>query len=112
MEKFQEICLHFKAFQWFLLATALEEAGVTSLLPIAVTFLQGELNLSRTQVGIVFLTALFCALLGTYMGAKIIERLDPKTSWTMSLLAFGVVATVGSFALTDDRPYLAFVSGF
>jgi UMF1 family MFS transporter len=108
----KKIHRHYKAFQWFLLATALAEAGVTSLLPIAVTFLQGELNLSGTQVGIVFLIALISALPGTYVGAKITERLDPNTSWKLSLLAFGVVTTGGSFALTDDRTYLAFVWGF
>ena len=108
---FKKIRRHFKTFQLFLLATALAEAGVTSLLPVAVTFLQGELNLSGTQVGIVFLIALFCALPGTYMGAKITEHRDPKTSWIMNLLAFGVVTAGGSFALTDDRPYFAFLWG-
>ena len=63
-------------------------------------------------MGIVFLIAIFNALLGMYVGAKIIEHLDPKNSWTMNFLGFGVVATGGSVAGTDDRPYLAFVSGF
>ena len=56
--------------------------------------------------GYCFLIALFCALLGTYVGAKIIERLDPKTSWTKTSLqvAFSLVATgVHLLSLTTDH---------
>lgn len=107
----KKIHRHYKSFQWFLIASALAEAGVSSLLPIAVTFLQGELNFSGTQVGIVFLISLLCSLPGTYGAAKVTEYLNPNSSLKLGLLVFAVVTAGGSFALTADRPYLGYVWG-
>jgi UMF1 family MFS transporter len=100
-----------KGLKWFLLATAFAEAGATSLLPIAVTFLQSELHLDALQIGTVFLLSLFASLPGTFLGAKVTALTDPNRSLKLNLATFGIVTAVGAFVLVEERTYLAYVWG-
>lgn len=98
-----------KGVWWFMLATLVAEAGVTSLVPVSITFLSSELKLDGLEIGIVFAIALIASLPGTFLGAWITAKHNPRNSWTLNLSAWCVVTVVGSFVLTADRAYLAYV---
>jgi len=96
--------------RWFLLATVFAEAGANAFTVVAVVFLDGQLSMSGTEIGIVFLTTLIASVPGSKLGSIVTKKTNPNTSLKIDLTLFSIVTFGGSFALSGpDRAYLAYV---
>ena len=100
-----------KGLKWFMLTNAVAEAGVSALLPVGVTFLTEEVKFGALEIGITFAISLLTSLPGSFIGAKITSRTDPRISWMYCLLYFVIVTLGGTFALVEERSYLGYVWG-
>ena len=98
--------------RWFLLATVFAEAGANAFTVLAVVFLDDQLGMSGTQIGVVFLTTLVASVPGAKLGSFITAKTNPNTSLKINLVLFSVVTFAGAFALSGpERAYLAYVFG-
>lgn len=96
---------------WFHISVMLGESGILAILPIAVTFTTKVLKMDSSEVGFVFIVALFSTVPGTPLQQLICQRTDPKISWVLNFFFTAIVSVVGTFALTEDRKFLAYVWG-
>ena len=102
----KDINRHYKkGLRWFLLSVIFGEAAANAFTIVSVVFLDEQLGLSGTEVGIFF----FLALLGMIPGGKLSEfvtsRSNPKISWCLSMMALFIVSTVGSLTLSKDNAF-------
>ena len=110
----KEINRHYKkGLRWFLLSVVFGEAAANAFTIVSVVFLDEQLGLTGSQVGIFF----FLALLGMIPGGKLSEfvtaRTNPKRSWCLSMLVLFVLSTVGSLTLSKDNAFpFSYVWGF
>mmetsp|Transcript_32631 Transcript_32631/g.50662 ORF Transcript_32631/g.50662 Transcript_32631/m.50662 type:complete len:225 (-) Transcript_32631:35-709(-) len=70
-----------------------------------------EVKFDAIQVGIVFATALITSLFGSFIGAVVTSKTNPRVSWIWCLVYFVVVTLGGAFALAEERAYLGYVWG-
>ena len=110
----KEINQHYKTgLRWFLLSVIFGEAAANAFTIVSVVFLDEQLGLSGTEVGIFF----FLALLGMIPGGKLAEfvtsKTNPKISWCLSMIVLFVVTTVGALGLKRDNAFpFSYVWGF
>lgn len=99
--------------RWFLLASVLAEAGANAFSVLAVVFLNEQLAMSGTEIGIVFLTTLVASVPGAKLGSYYVtSKTNPNTSLKINLLVFSVVTVAAAFTLSGpDVAYLAYVYG-
>lgn len=97
---------------WYFMAVVFAEAGANAFTVVAVTFMVGQLNMTGSQVGIVFLITLVSTLPGSKLGEVVAKRYDPITSWKVNLVLFSAITVVGSFVLTGpDRQTICYAFG-
>ena len=102
----KEINKHYKiGLRWFLLSVIFGEAAANAFTIVSVVFLDEQLGLSGSEVGIFF----FLALLGMIPGGKLAEfvtsKTNPKISWCLSMLVLLLVSTLGSLTLSKDNAF-------
>lgn len=97
--------------RWFLLCVTFAEAGTTSLMPIAVTFLSEELGYSGSEIGISFFIAVTSITIGVTFTPGLVRRTDPNIALQVSLAVMCVVTVGGFFLMTKERRNLGFVWG-
>lgn len=86
--------------------------GANAFTVVAVVFLDDHLNMSGSEIGIVFLTTLIASVPGSKLGSIVTKRTNPNTSWKICLTIFSIVTFGGAFALSGpERSYLAYVWG-
>ena len=69
------------------------------------------LKFTGTQLGILFLVVLTCTIPGSYFGAWLSQKLDPKTSLKIQLIAFMMTNFVGFTILRPGHEYVAYSFG-
>ena len=95
--------------KWFLLAVIFAEAAANAFTVVAVIFLDEQVGLSATEIGIFFLTTLICSLPGSLMASHITKRLDPNKSWQLSMLFLVIWAGGGIFVVDVSPKYVAYL---
>lgn len=100
-----------KGLRWYLLALCFAEAGTTAFTTMSVIFFTDELGLSSSEIGIVFLLTLLCALPGTKLGSMVTERTDPKRSWRLSLICLMAVTILCGLAVSLVATEIVYVWG-
>lgn len=91
---------------------ALFNTGANAFTSIAVIYLGDQLQMSSTEIGIVFLITLVATVPGALFGAAVTKRTNPNTSWKIDLLLFSIVTFTGAFALSGpELSSLAYVWG-
>eukprot|EP00580_Thalassiosira_gravida_P006576 CAMPEP_0201633962 /NCGR_PEP_ID=MMETSP0493-20130528/7077_1 /ASSEMBLY_ACC=CAM_ASM_000838 /TAXON_ID=420259 /ORGANISM="Thalassiosira gravida, Strain GMp14c1" /LENGTH=531 /DNA_ID=CAMNT_0048105745 /DNA_START=119 /DNA_END=1714 /DNA_ORIENTATION=+ len=104
---------HYKSgLRWFFLCVVFAEAGANAFTVVAVTFMVEVLEMTGTQVGIVFLVTLISTIPGSKLGQLIAQKTNPITSWKINLIVFSAVTVAGSFILTGpERQTICYVFG-
>jgi MFS-type transporter involved in bile tolerance (Atg22 family) len=98
--------------RWFLLATVFAEAGANAFTVVAVVYLNDQLGMTGTEIGIVFLVTLVASVPGSKLASIVTKKTNPNTSLKLNLLVFSLFTFAGAFALTGpDVAYLAYVFG-
>jgi MFS-type transporter involved in bile tolerance (Atg22 family) len=98
--------------RWFLLASIFFEAGSSAFTTVSVIYMDAQLQMSVTEIGIVFFITLVASVPGSKIGSKVTKRTNPNTSLKINMVVFSVVTFAGAFALSGpDRSYLAYVWG-
>lgn len=98
--------------RWFFLGLVFSEAGANAFTSVSVTFMVEVLDMSGTQVGIVFLCTLFGTLPGSLLGVFISKKTNPIISWKINLVVFTVVTVAGALVLTGPaRQNICYIFG-
>jgi len=101
---FKKIITHYKiGLRWFLMSTIFGEAAASAVGTTAVVFLQLNLGLSPSQIGIFFEVSLLGVVAGTKLGSLVTKMTNPKISLILSELGLGVVVGCGVWAVQDAR---------
>lgn len=99
--------------RWFFLALIFSEAGANAFTVVAVVFLDQQLGLSFTDIGIFFFVTLVSSIPGSFLGRFVTRRLDPKRSWQVNMVSIFIWTAGGAIILDipDDLPFLAYLWG-
>lgn len=100
--------------RWFFLALIFAEASANAFTVVAVVFLDAQLGLSFTDIGIFFFVSLVSSIPGSIIGTFVTRRLDPKRSWQISMICMFVWSTGGAIILDylpNDLAFLAYPWG-
>ena len=102
-----------KGLSKYLLATMFAQAGVAALTSTSVVYLSTEVGLNATDTLIFFLVVLIGTIPGTKLASLISKRVNPSTSWQLSMLSLFIAIVIGAFTLGDAASkYLSLVWGF
>jgi hypothetical protein len=88
-----------RGLRWFFLALIFAEAAANAFIIVAVVFLDEQMGLSGTEIGIFFLTSLLSTIPGACLASRVTERLDPKRSWQWSMAFLTLWAACGALVL-------------
>ena len=102
-----------QGLRWYLLATVFVQSSVGALTTISVVYLSSEVGLNAADISVFFLVV----LIGTIPGAKIAsvmsKRINPNTTWQLSMLCLFTTVVVGAFTLGNaSNKYLSLIWGF
>jgi UMF1 family MFS transporter len=102
-----------KGLRWYLLATVFAQAGVAALTSTSVVYLSAEVGLNATDTLLFFLVVLMGTIPGAKLASLISKRVNPNTSWQLSMLSLFITIVIGAFTLGDARnKYLSLFWGF
>ncbi len=106
--------LYKRGTRWFFLAVIFAEASANAFTVVAVVFLDEQLGMSFTDIGIFFFVSLVSSIPGSFVGAFVTRRLDPKRSWQVVMSLMYLWTAAGAIVmdyLPRDLSYLAYVWG-
>lgn len=101
-----------RSLLWFHISLSFGEAGVVSLVPIAVTFCTDVLNMDGGEIGILFILALFGSLPGTWCANYVTQMTNPKQSWLLNFCVTTVVTASGAFVMKEGFKESGYIYGF
>ena len=88
-----------KGTRWFFLAVTCAEAGANAFTVVAVVFLAEELGFSSLGIGIFFIVSLVFSIPGSFLGAYVTRKLDPKRSWRLVMILLFFWTSIGAIVL-------------
>lgn len=97
-----------QGLRWFLISTAFSEGGITSMPPIAITFMTEGLRYEPNKVALSFAVAIVAAIPGCMVAHKVARWMNPKFALQTSLVAAMSVAAGGSWVLREEWPNMGF----
>jgi MFS-type transporter involved in bile tolerance (Atg22 family) len=97
--------------RWFLLAVVFAESAANAYVVLAVIYLNKQIGLSSTEIGIFFVITLLGTLPGSRLSAWITNRLDPNRSWQLSMLCLSIWTAGGAIVLNLVPKALVYVWG-
>jgi len=98
-----------RGLRFYFLALIFAESAVSAFTNLSVVFLDQQMGLSGSQIGIFFLITLLFTLIGSRMGSKITARTNPKLSYQLSMLCITLYAAGGAILLDYVPTMLVFV---
>lgn len=97
---------------YFLLAVMLSDAGHGAFTLIAVTYLKEVCNIGGLYLGIIFLLILLSTIPGSYFGAWVSNKTNPKTSIQIQLISIISFNFVAFLTMTNPEPvFLPYLYG-
>ena len=99
-----------KGTRWFFLAVTCAEAGANAFTVVAVVFLAEELGFSSLGIGIFFIVSLVFSIPGSFLGAYVTRKLDPKRSWRLVMILLFFWTSIGAVVLKFLPENLSFLS--
>ncbi|KAL7571851.1 hypothetical protein ACA910_002927 [Epithemia clementina (nom. ined.)] len=98
------IVRHYRALTWAILAIMFGEAAVSGFATIATTYLRVVLQMSSTEIGLVFLVVFIMGIPGSCLGGMVTVRLkNPVSSAIICDLGCIVVTSFASVVLTGPE---------
>jgi len=88
-----------KGLRWFYLCVIMAEAAAAAFTVVSVVYLDEQIGLSATQIGIFFLVTLVGSPVGAYLATVVTSRTDPKKSWMLSMTLLTIWAAGGAIVL-------------
>ena len=88
-----------KELKWFYLSVAFNNAGSNGIATISTTFMSHYLDMSGSEIGLVFLISLFFSLPGTKIAQFVTKKLDPLKSNILSWIFFIVITFTAALTL-------------
>lgn len=106
-------CEYKKGLRWYLMATCFAQSSVGALTTVSVVYLSSEVGLNATDITLFFLVVLLGTLPGAKFSSIMSKRVNPNTSWQLSMIALFVTMVIGAFTLGDaPHKYLSLPWGF
>lgn len=100
-----------RGLRWFFLALILAEAASNAFTVVAVVYLDEQIGLSGTEIGIFFLLTLIASLPGCSIGSAVTGRLDPNRSWQLSMFFLGLWSAGGAIVVDQLPQWAAYLWG-
>merc|ERR1719263_886718 len=88
-----------KGLRWYLLSTVFAQSAVGALTTTSVVYLSSEVGLNATDISLFFLAVLVGTVPGSRISPVLSERLDPSSSWQLSMVTLFVIMVIGAFTL-------------
>eukprot|EP00531_Pseudo-nitzschia_arenysensis_P004484 CAMPEP_0116127188 /NCGR_PEP_ID=MMETSP0329-20121206/6713_1 /TAXON_ID=697910 /ORGANISM="Pseudo-nitzschia arenysensis, Strain B593" /LENGTH=504 /DNA_ID=CAMNT_0003621283 /DNA_START=113 /DNA_END=1627 /DNA_ORIENTATION=- len=99
--------------RWFLLSTIFAEAAASAVGSTAVIFLSLHIQLTAFQIGIFFEVSLIGVIIGTKVGGIVTKLTNPKISFMISELGFGLAIVIGCWLVEyAPKKELTYIWGF
>lgn len=89
--------------RWYLLGIVFGEAAVNSFTVVSVIYLDEQMGLSSTQIGLFFLVTLFFSLPGSILASIVTKKLDPNRSWQLVMVLM-IIVTAGGAMVVETLP--------
>ena len=106
-------CHYKKGLRWYLLATMFAQSAVGALTTVSVVYLSSEVGLNATDISMFFLVVLVGTIPGSKFASLLSKKMNPNTSWQLSMVSLFVTMVIGAFTLGDaPNKYLSFIWGF
>lgn len=97
-----------KSLRWFLLAVVFAEAAVNAFTVVSVVFLDEQIGMSTTQIGIFFLITLVMSLPGSRLGAWITSKVGPARSYQGAMFCLMITAIIGALIMDEGLFLIAY----
>lgn len=89
------------------------QSSVGALTTVSVVYLSSEVGLNATDISLFFFVVLVGTLPGSFFAKMISKRINPNTSWQLSMVTLFFVMVIGAFTLGDaPHKYLSLIWGF
>lgn len=92
-----------RGLRWYFVSLIFAESAANAFTVVAVVFLDEQVGLSGTEIGLFFLVTLLFSLPGSKLGAFITARTNPNVSWQLSMLGL-MLWTSGGAVVLDYVP--------
>lgn len=100
-----------RGLRWYFLAVAFSESAANAFLVLAVVYLDEQIGLKATEIGILFLLTLLASLPGCLLGAHVTSRLDPILSWQLNMLCLALWSAGGAIVVDMLPQWSAYLWG-
>lgn len=100
-----------RGLRCYFVALIFAESAVNAFTTVAVVFLDEQIGLSGTEIGLFFLVTLIFSLPGSKLGAFITARTNPNVSWQLSMFCLMLLASGGAILLDYIPKNLAYIWG-
>ncbi|GAX17521.1 hypothetical protein FisN_18Lh166 [Fistulifera solaris] len=108
----KEIQQHYKrGLRCYFAALIFAESAVNAFTTVAVVFLDEQIGLSGTEIGLFFLVTLLFSLPGSKIGAFVTAQTNPNTSWQLCMLSLMLFASGGAILLDYIPKSLSYLWG-
>lgn len=94
-----------RSLRWFLLGIVFAEAAANAFTVVSVVFLNDQLKMSSSQIGIFFLIVLIAIVPGGKVSEYVTAKTDPNKSIRLSILALFIVSVIGAPLLNKDNVF-------
>ena len=103
-----------KGLKWFYLSIAFNNAGSSGIATISTTFMSHYLDMSGSEIGLVFLISLFTSLPGTKIAQFVTKKTDPLKSNILSWFFFIVISFTAAltFRGPEHKNYMYIIGAF
>lgn len=100
-----------RGLRCYFVALIFAESAVNAFTTVAVVFLDEQIGLSGTEIGLFFLVTLLFSLPGSKIGAFVTARTNPNTSWQLAMFSLMLFASGGAIVLDYIPTMLSYVWG-
>jgi len=101
-----------KGLQWYLLASMFAQSSVGALTTVSVVYLSSEVGLTATDITFFFLVVLTSTVPGAKFASVISKKINPNTSWQLSMVCLFSTMVIGAFTLGNaSNKYMSLIWG-
>ena len=100
-----------RGLRCYFVALIFAESAANAFTTVAVVFLDEQIGLSGTEIGLFFLVTLLFSLPGSKMGTFVTARTNPNISWQLAMLSLMLIASGGAVVVDYVPKIFSYVWG-